>query len=53
MRVRGAPGERREPGIVIILPVIRVERYDDTPSGDIESGTGGGARRRRRRRNTR
>ena len=34
---------------VIILPVVRIERYEDDPSGDIEpsSSSPGGKRRRR------
>lgn len=44
-------GAHTEPATVIILPVIRIERYDDEPA------TGGGAtrsqRRRRRRRASR
>jgi hypothetical protein len=35
---------------VIILPVIRIERYAAEPPGDLEPGSSGGARRRRRRR---
>ena len=34
---------------VIILPVVRIERYDEGPSGDIEpSATASGRKRRRR-----
>jgi hypothetical protein len=35
---------------VIILPVIRIERYAEAPSGDLEPEAGSTARRRRRRR---
>jgi hypothetical protein len=35
---------------IIILPVIRIERYAETPSGDLEPEAGSTARRRRRRR---
>ena len=34
---------------VIILPVIRVERYDEGPSGDVEPTASTPGRRRRRR----
>ena len=34
---------------VIILPVVRVERYDEGPSGDIEPSTSSPGRKRRRR----
>lgn len=51
-RTRYALGDKREPATVIILPVIRIERYDDTPSDDAASGTGSASRRRRRRRNS-
>lgn len=39
-------------GQVVILPVIRIERYDDTTNGDHgpEEGTATGRRRRRRAR---
>ena len=38
---------------VIILPVIRIERYVDDNSGGIHPDAGSTARRRRRRRATR
>jgi hypothetical protein len=44
--VRGE-GERRQSATVIILPVIRIERYSDEPS---DRGETRGNRRRRRRR---
>ena len=34
---------------VIILPVVRIERYDEGPSGDIEPSTAAPGRKRRRR----
>jgi hypothetical protein len=34
---------------VIILPVIRIERYDEGPSGDVEPSTASSGRKRRRR----
>ena len=42
-----------EPASVIILPVIRIERYIDDPSGGMEPDAGSTPRRRRRRRATR
>ena len=39
-----------EPAAIIILPVIRIERYAEAPSGDLEPEAGSTARRRRRRR---
>ena len=51
-RVRYVLGDKREPATVIILPVIRIERYDDTPSDDAASGSTPASRRRRRRRNS-
>jgi hypothetical protein len=43
-------GARPESATVIILPVIRIERYDDAPS---EGDTTRSQRRRRRRRTSR
>ena len=34
---------------VIILPVVRIERYEDGPSGDIEPSSSSPGRKRRRR----
>jgi hypothetical protein len=34
---------------VIILPVVRVERYDEDPSGDIAPTSASSGRKRRRR----
>jgi len=47
---RGKPviGERRQSATVIILPVIRIERFDEPPR-DIAAGSGATRRRRRRR----
>jgi len=42
-----------ESATVIILPVVRIERYADEPSGGIEPEATSPARRRRRRRITR
>jgi hypothetical protein len=42
-----------ESATVIILPVVRIERYVDEPSGGIEPEATGSPRRRRRRRITR
>jgi hypothetical protein len=41
---------RTEPGTILILPVIRIERESDETSGDRgpEQGTAPGRRRRRR-----
>jgi hypothetical protein len=41
---------KSESATVIILPVIRIERYDDEWTGGIEPASGSGSRRRRRRR---
>ena len=46
-RVGGPREERRQSATVIILPVIRIERYSDEPS---EPAAPRGQRRRRRRR---
>jgi len=42
-----------ESATVIILPVVRIERYIDEPSGGVEPEASGSPRRRRRRRITR
>jgi hypothetical protein len=46
----GAPREGRSLATVLILPVIRIERYTDKSSGGSgpEQGTANGRRRRRR-----
>ncbi len=41
--------DRPESATVIILPVIRIERYIDTPVDDVAPAPGGSPRRRRRR----
>lgn len=38
------------PGEVVILPVIRIERYLDQPADNRETGRGSQASRKRRRR---
>ena len=38
---------------VIILPVVRVERYDEDPSGDVEPSAAASPGRKRRRRASR
>ncbi|MEA2997113.1 MAG: hypothetical protein QOG74_2662 [Alphaproteobacteria bacterium] len=35
--------------IVIILPVVRIERYEDAPPSDIEPSSSSPGRKRRRR----
>ena len=52
-RVSRAMADRAESATVIILPVIRIERYIDDPSGGMEPDAGSTPRRRRRRRATR
>ena len=52
-RRQSSPGDtvpRAETGTILILPVIRIERESDEPSGDHgpEQGTAPGRRRRRR-----
>jgi hypothetical protein len=44
---------RSDSATVIILPVIRIERYIDEPAGSFEPEASSGPRRRRRRRATR
>jgi len=44
---------RSESATVIILPVIRIERYAEEPTGGVEPEANTGPRRRRRRRATR
>jgi hypothetical protein len=52
-RASRAIAGRPESATVIILPVIRIERYIDDPSGGMEPDAGSTPRRRRRRRATR
>jgi hypothetical protein len=42
-------GNQPESASIIILPVIRIERENDGPSGGLDSGTSSSGRRRRRR----
>jgi hypothetical protein len=42
-------GKRLESASIIILPVVRVERQPDGPSGEFDPGTTTPGRRRRRR----
>lgn len=44
---------KSESATVIILPVIRIERYVDEPTGGFEPEASSSPRRRRRRRATR
>jgi hypothetical protein len=44
---------KSESATVIILPVVRIERYADEPTGGFEPEAGSNSRRRRRRRATR
>lgn len=39
-----------EDATVIILPVVRIERYDDAPSGGLEPAASAASRRKRRKR---
>jgi len=41
--------ERDGSATVIILPVVRIERYDEGPSGDLEPSSSSSGRKRRRR----
>lgn len=45
----GQRAAKAGPGMVIILPVVRVERRPDKPSDGLESGKSGAGRKRRRR----
>lgn len=42
--------EPREPGQVVILPVIRVERANEQPGADFDAPSASGRKRRRRAR---
>lgn len=54
LRATAAPRmSAQDAGMVIILPVVRVEREPADPSGDVDSGAGASAGRKRRRRATR
>ena len=52
-RDSGSMARAPEPAVVIILPVIRIERYDEAPNGSLQPEAGSTARRRRRRRTQR
>lgn len=52
-RDSGSMARASEPAVVIILPVIRIERYDEAPNGSLQPEAGSTARRRRRRRTQR
>ena len=44
-----ASAVRQEPATIIILPVIRIERYVDEPSTQLAGGPPAPSRKRRRR----
>jgi hypothetical protein len=44
-----AAGGQGASATIIILPVIRIERYSDAPSNDLASGSNARGRKRRRR----
>jgi hypothetical protein len=46
--VRMESVEPREPGQVVILPVIRVERMGEQPGADVDAPRAAGRKRRRR-----
>ena len=46
-------GERGVGATIIILPVVRIERGSDEPSGGLEPGTTSSPGRKRRRRGSR
>jgi hypothetical protein len=52
-REPGSMARMSEPAVVISLPGIRIERYDEAPNGNLEPEAGNTARRRRRRRTQR
>jgi hypothetical protein len=52
-RCNAYASEPTEPASVIILPVIRVDRYPDEPSGGVAPGTNTPSGRGRRRRASR
>lgn len=53
VRDSGSMARGSESAVVIILPVIRIERYDEAPNGSLQPEAGSPARRRRRRRTQR
>jgi hypothetical protein len=52
-RATEANGNRREPATVIILPVVRIERYGEEPDTEVEPASRARSGRRRRRRASR
>jgi hypothetical protein len=50
VRIGAADDGQGEPATVIILPVVRIERYADDPAAGAESGSRSGSRSGRRRR---
>jgi hypothetical protein len=50
MRLEARGGSGREPATVIILPVVRIERYGGEPGADAEPATGAPSRPGRKRR---
>jgi hypothetical protein len=48
-RATRAPVGGQGSATIIILPVVRVERPNDSPSGDVSDGSGTSGRKRRRR----
>jgi hypothetical protein len=49
----GPLGTRSESATIIILPVVRIERFSDAPTSGLEPATGSSRRRARRRRASR
>jgi hypothetical protein len=49
-RGSGTTADRSQSATVVILPVIRIERYVEEPARSCEPSTSRGPRRRRRRR---
>ena len=52
-RGSGATADKSQSATVVILPVIRIERYGEEPARSCEPATSRGPRRRRRRRASR
>jgi len=55
LRINARGGSQGQPATVIILPVVRIERYDDEQADDAAPPTGARSRtgRKRRRRASR